>query len=187
LIVLVNILPEMNPFLKAVAWLAGAIIFVWALFDAIRGLWQTFNEYGPGVHAVLHHWWVSSPWRATLSVALLSAFLVGGAFYLFAKRPPATSHPTVAADTITPENVESYVRQWCAGMRKLRVEPMPPSPLSYFRYAIFLEGDDHREVVQVKRTKDHPRFLTFEAALPFGDKVTSALNSLSEAQKGVFR
>jgi len=117
------------------------------------------------------------PFVPRILLMMVSAGIVGLALYYLAGW---------MSQSITEENVESYARQWGAAMERFRIEPMPPSQKSYFRYAIFLEGDG-REVVQVKRTKDYPRFLTFEAALPFGNDATSAFNNLSEEQKSAFQ
>lgn len=73
---------------KLISWLVGGLVAIYAFIDAVRGYYRMYKEYGPNIHATVYHWWLSAPWRSTLSVAILGGLLIGIGFYFFASRPP---------------------------------------------------------------------------------------------------
>jgi hypothetical protein len=49
-------LPNMSPWLKSISWIVGCCVGLWAIIEAAKGYWGMYQEYGPGVKAVAHHW-----------------------------------------------------------------------------------------------------------------------------------
>lgn len=80
--------PDMTTLWKIIIGAGAAIIALWSFWEAIHGIYQAWSDYGPRLHVVAHHWWASSPWRSTLSMAAIGALIVGGIFYIYASRTP---------------------------------------------------------------------------------------------------
>jgi hypothetical protein len=81
-------LTEMPNAVKTILYLVGAAVGLYTAIDAFRGYWRMYREYGPGVHAAAHQWWALSPVRATVSVAIIAAFVAATGFLLWVRRPP---------------------------------------------------------------------------------------------------
>lgn len=76
--------------LKTISFIAAVVIGFAAFLNALTQIYLNLN--GPDMHQSAHTWWLRSPWGSTAAVSiaggLVACFLIGPAFYFWAKKPP---------------------------------------------------------------------------------------------------
>jgi hypothetical protein len=148
------------------------------LWQGILGNWATIivAAVGGAMMAVLRH--VTQKWAAVLLYGLRGFFLV--LFILLAIKGLAWFHAT-EADVVTPENVESKIRQWSENFG-FRVGPDQDRMAGGQVYFSLLVTTRTNETVVVRRTKDMSRYILVMDSVILSDEVRTMLASMPRSE-----
>ena len=95
---------------KVIVWIVGLIVALWSLFQAIEYFHDKYKQFGPGLHAAAHNWWLAAPRKSTLLVALatgtLCAVLAGVVWRVLASIPDEVT----AKDAATAAQIQAVLQ-----------------------------------------------------------------------------